>query len=328
VIEVTIRFDVRGPSRHGCVRHARQVRALVRRPGVVTVASGAADITHAQFTDALWGPDIAHAAAAYEAWARTVPRPLMVTLHDLPGGDDDIRRGRRRASGYARVLAESDGVIVSSRHEAERVARLGGPPARVIPLPLPEMDRVEGGGRPEWAGGTPSVGLLGFLYPGKGHDEVIDAASRQSGPLQVVSLGAVSPGHAALHRRLITQATQLGVGLVVTGRLSDRAMRAAVDAVTVPVVANRVVSASASLMAWIGGLRHPLVVDSPFSCELDAAYPGLLTRYRTIAELSHLIDLAVGDPARTRLSQRPDWADIGGAHLDAYADLLSTGRRS
>ena len=59
-----------------------------------------------------------------------MPRPLVVTLHDVPGADPDPARDARRAAGYARVVAACDAVVVSAEHEAAKVARApaGRPP--------------------------------------------------------------------------------------------------------------------------------------------------------------------------------------------------------
>jgi hypothetical protein len=76
-----------------------------------------------QFTDALFGPDVGAAATAFEAWAATARRPLVVTLRDVPGADPDPARDARRARGYGRVADLTDVVVVSAPHEAENLAR-------------------------------------------------------------------------------------------------------------------------------------------------------------------------------------------------------------
>jgi hypothetical protein len=316
-----ILMDGRGPPRHGVARHARILMRLVAEQGHTVVEAGPADLTHAQFTDALWGGDVVTAAAAFGAWAATIPKPLVVTLHDVPGADADARRDRRRGAAYAAVIAACDGVIVSSWHEATKVARLGHAEPAVIELPLPTPVVPGPAAAARWPDG-PTVALMGFLYPGKGHTEVIAAAARCSVRPTVVSLGSVSAGHDALRRQLRGQAGRDGVRLVVTGPLSGAAMARAAATVTVPVMPNRSPSASASLVTWLGCRRRPLVADGAYSRELEARHPGVTEIYRGIDELGERIDRALADPGRTRLDRLPPWPDVGAEHVEEYQRAL------
>ncbi len=299
-----------GPAGHGVVRHAAAVARAAAAHGVETVLA-APDLAHAQFTDALYGPDIARAAAAFEAWAATAPRPLLVTLHDVPGADADPARDAVRGRGYARVVAACDGVVVSAGHEAAKVERLTGHRAAVIGLPVVAPGRR--GPRPAWADRF-TLGVLGFVYPGKGHDTVIDAAGRH--PLQplVVAAGAVSPGHHDLLADLRRRAADRGVELLVTGPLDDADMAAAADAVAVPVVPAPAVSASGSLATWLGCGRRPLVARGEYAVELAARHPGALTLYTDLdAALARAVDTRLAHPAR--------WPDAGAAHAALYRRL-------
>jgi hypothetical protein len=313
---VRVLIDDRGPRRHGVARHARTLARLVAQQGHTVVGAGPADLTHAQFTDALWGGDVVSAAARFGAWAATTPRPLVVTLHDVPGADGDAGRDRRRGAAYASVIAASDSVIVSSWHEATKVAGLGHPDPCVIELPLPAPVPPTAGVGSRWPDG-PTLGLIGFLYPGKGHGEVIAAAARCSERPSVVSLGAVSAGHDALRRQLQHQATRAGVRLLVTGPMSSARMAAAAATVTVPVMPNRSPSASASLLTWVGSRRRPLVADGEYSRELEARHPGIIDIYGGDT-LGERIGRALAQPGRTRLDRLPAWPDIGAAHVVEY----------
>jgi hypothetical protein len=308
---------------HGAVGHAEQVGVLLAAAGAEVVVTGPADVVHAQFTDALWGRDIVAAATAYQRWAASTTAPVVVTLHDVPGGDPDGARDARRAAGYARVVAASDEVIVSSLHEATKVAQLCGRRPRFIELPLPVFPssscaRAEAFA---WAGAT-TLGLLGFLYPGKGHAEAIDVAARQSPVPWVVSLGAVSPGHQALRQELDRHAAAQGVRLVVTGALAESALVAAAASITVPLSPNRLVSASASLLAWIGCRRRPVSASSAYSCEISARHPGQISLYDDVAGLDSLIRAGVAQPERTKLTVVPPWFDVGAQHVEVYRQAL------
>jgi hypothetical protein len=304
-----------GPAGHGVVRHAAAVARAARAHGVRSVCARP-DLTHAQFTDALYGPDIGRAAAAFEAWAATAPRPLLVTLHDVPGADADRARDTARGHGYARVVAACDGVVVSASHEAAKVERLTGRRAAVIGLPV--ITPQARGPRPAWAAGRPTLGVLGFVYPGKGHDMVIDAAGRHPLRPLVVAAGTVSPGHDDLLRDLHRRAAARGVELLVTGPLDDADMAAAADAVTVPVAPAPAVSASGSLATWLGCGRRPLAARGEYAVELDARHPGAVTLY---TELDTAAAHALAHPDSTRIPGPIRWPDAGAAHAALYARL-------
>lgn len=292
-----------GDPGHGVVRHARAVAGLagLAEPSEPSEHDGPPDLVHAHFTDALFGPDVATAASAFATWAADLRRPLVVTLHDVPGADPDPARDARRAAGYRRVIACADAVVVSSRHEAERVRRVAGALARVIPLPLPLP--APPAPAPAWAE-RPSLVVLGFVYPGKGHDLALDLAAGRG--LRVVAAGAVVPGHTA------------PAGVLVTGALTDAELAAAARAATVPFVANPGVSASGSLLAWLAHGRRPVTAAGAYADEV-AADTGALA---PTADLAAALDHAVAYPATTWLDTPPAWPDVGAAHRALYRDVL------
>lgn len=307
-----------GPAGHGVVRHAAAIAELTARHGVRRVDSGA-ELTHAQFTDNLYGPDVAAAADAFVAWSVRAPRPLLVTLHDVPGADPDPARDRRRTAGYARVAAACDAVVVSARHEAAKVARFAGRAAEVIDLPV--LRWPAGGAAPPWAD-RPTLAVLGFVYPGKGHADVIDAAARRPDPPRVVAAGGVSPGHDPLLDGLRGRAARRGVEFVVTGPLSDIELAAAARAVTVPWVANARVSASGTLSTWLGCGRRPLVARGEYALEVARRSPRALRLYQGDEDLDAALGAALADPSVTRLDGRPAWPDAGLAHAALYRASL------
>ncbi len=310
-----VRVLAPGPAGHGVVRHACAVAAATAPRGAVPVYDGPADLTHAQFTDALWGSDIRSAADAFERAASIVRRPLVVTLHDVPGADPDPARDRRRRDGYRRVVAASDVVVVSARHEADKARGLGAAPV-VVPLPLP--DAPPPGPRPSWAD-RPTLGVLGFVYPGKGHGDVIAAAAAHPARPTVVAAGAVADGHAGLAADLAASAAAAGVGWVVTGALSPADLAAAAAAVSVPVVPGRTVSASGSLLAWLAHGRRPLVAHGAYAREIACTAP--LRLYAGDGARDGLVAAALADPSCT-VGPVPDWPDPGPAHLRLYRDAL------
>jgi hypothetical protein len=258
----------------------------------VTAATGPHDLTHAQFTDALYA-DIASAATAFERWAAAAPRPLVVTLHDPPGGYADPRARRAQVAGYRRVAAVCDPVVVSTQHEAVRARAVTDLATMVIALPL--ADPAAPAPAPVWARRS-SVGVLGFLYPRQGHEQVVRAAAG-TGAL-VVAIGAASPGHECLPDELQHLADAVGVKLLVTGPLTDGQLQAAARAVTVPFAAYRTPGASASLATWAAYGRRPVVKAPPHTLELHGANPGSVQ----LAD-----DLAVAIAAGLLSRGRPRW---------------------
>ena len=319
---------VPGPEHHGVVRHGLTVAGLLRDQQVeVTVVrgleqpAGPVDVTHVQFTDALFGPDVGAAADAFVAWAATAARPLVVTLHDVPGADADPLRDARRRLGYARVLASADAAVVSSEHEATG-ARLAHHLHPVV-IPLPVEPLALPGPRPAWAA-TPTVGVLGFLYPGKGHAEALECVAQVARvthrPARVVAIGAVSPGHEPLLHDLYRQADGLGVELHVTGPLSEADLHAAAHAVTVPLAAYRTIGASASLTTWLAAGRRAVATDSAYARELQTRWPNSLLL--PTGGLDQAVAGALEHPWTTWLDKTPARPDVGRAHLELFDRLL------
>ena len=302
---------VPGPDTHGVVRHALSVAAAVgadvrRELGPVQKTY---DVVHVPFTDSLFGRDIAAAAAAFEAWTTTVEPRVVVTLHDVPGADTDAARDARRRAGYLRVAAACDAVIVCSAAEAGRLR------PRPVVVPLPVTPLAPAGPVPAWAG-RPSLGVLGFVYPGKGHEQALAAAAGTGA--QVLALGAVTPGHEPLLELLRQQADALGVTLHVTGPLSEPDLHAAALAVTVPVAAYCTTGASASLRTWTAVGRRPVTTTGAYALELEQAHPGSLW---LTDDLPRTVRCALADPGRTRATpSRP--VDVAAAHLAVYRSVL------
>jgi glycosyltransferase involved in cell wall biosynthesis len=108
------------------------------------------------------------------------------------------------------------------------------------------------------------VAVLGFLYPGKGLEHVIDAAGRvvaRGREVEVVNVGGVSTGHEGLVEELALRARQAGTRFSVTGYVPERDLVHVLHDVDVPVAAHLHVSASGSINTWMadraGWRLHP-----------------------------------------------------------------------
>ena len=199
---------VTGPPEHGVVRCARELASATASPVISELRELASDIpVHIHFTDRLFGRNASAAADAFVAFAQRHRAPVTVTLHDVPQASDghafDIRK-----QCYRRVIDCAAAVVVCSMHERLLLEDYmeGSVDVRVIPLPIDSpmsapdpdttVDRV--------------VGVLGFVYPGKGHEEVLRAMKALDTDVSLLSIGAASPGHEPMVDELTRAATQLG----------------------------------------------------------------------------------------------------------------------
>lgn len=306
------------PGGHGVAVYARDVAAAVRlgHPSVRTIDPDALDAedgraaVHVHFTDRLWGDSPKEAVAAFAALAAR--RPVSVTLHDLPQASDGEQSLRRRRAAYAAVAAAARGVVINSEHEHALLVEEGvwSGPAEIIPLAvalLPDSQRVQPDG---------SIGVLGYFYPGKGHDEAAQAAAA-AGITRMTVLGRASDGHAADLEAFVRRAGDLGVDVEVTGWLDDDEIARRGRAVSVPVIAHRHVSASGSLASWIGWGRRPVAVRNRYMDEMATLRPGTL---QTVDEsgLAAAVRHAVDRPETTwhGLTQVPmSWPEVADAYV-------------
>lgn len=296
-----------GPAQHGVRMHAENLAAHTPHARVLAgplerVRSellGERCAVHLHFTDRIFGPTPAAAAEAVAGIARV--RPVTVTLHDLPQPSNGHAFEARRAC-YARVVEVASAVVVSSSFERELLHRhvpaSRVPDVLVAPLPVdpPERGPWEAARGRAAVGERPTVAMLGFLYPGKGHDRVVEALAGVPLPVDVLALGRASDGHEDLVGELDRAARRAGHTFRATGFLDDAALTRAAQQVNVPVVAPAHVSASGSVGRWISAGRRPLVTPHPFFEELAARAPWALT---LTDDLPGALRRALEDPAGT-----------------------------
>ena len=277
-------------------------------------ASGSIDRVHAHFTDRLWG--VTPEAACSRLLEIAGTRRLSVTLHDLPQPSDGTGFARR-SEAYRRVVDAADTVIVNSGHERALLADVhpDAPPPTVIPLPVLRGDAPV---RPAL---DPVAAVLGYIYPGKGHREVVTAIAEGGIELAFRAFGAPSAGHEQDASDLVRLGRQLGVEVAITGYLTDRQLRTAASTAAVPVVAHQHLSASGSINSWISAGRRPLAIRGRYTEEMAALRPGTLRLIRA-EELAAAIADAVDDPGSTMLgphtSTRPHLDDTASAYVDLW----------
>lgn len=329
---MSVHHLVVGPREHGVTRLALQLAAhdSITRVGRALLPADVSWLltrlppsgTHAHVTDRLFGAAPEQAQGVLSALAAT---GLSVTLHDVPQPSDGAESMRRRAACYAAVARAARRVVVSSEHERQLLqecfALTGSrsphePTVAVIPLPV---DRVT---TPHVRASTqpPDVGVLGFVYPGKGHDDVLAALADLAPDVGLLVLGAASPGHQDVVDALVAAARHQGRRLAVTGYLPDADLNQRLLSVAVPVAAHRHVSASGSINSWLAAGRKPLVARSRYTVELAGRLPGALTLYD---DLPAAVRAALDDPDSTWLHPGvqigPGVAEVAGLYREVLA---------
>lgn len=331
---MTVAYVVAGPERHGVVLHGLRLAqaspglasALVRLPSSSLGQPieggperwGSYERVMVQVTDRLFGVTPQDAAAYLSQVARRTS--LVACLHDLPHPAEGVDRCARRREAYREIAAAADVVVVASDHERMLLSQCGAhatPGADVAVIPLP-LERVDGPHVPhDRQPRLDDIGVLGFLYPGKGIEDVIDAAAtlRDRGRrVGVTNYGPVADGHRHYAEALKVRARRLGIDFTITGYLSVTDLTCALRSTTVPVAAHRHVSASGSIGTWLSSGRRPVVVDGGWSAELAARIPGSVT---LTDDLAGALGRAFDAPPTTWLtdvSLGPSWAEAAVRH--------------
>ncbi len=297
-----------GPDQHGVVRHGAQVADACGHRLVRTAAPGplpaedlaGVDVLHVPFTDRLFAARCEDAATAFEALvapARARGVAVSVTLHDLPAFDDALDTRRRAA--YDRVVRACAGVVVNSRRELELAGRLDehARSLRLVPLPVDRVDPPAVLPAARWSGAGDVV-VLGFLFPDRGYEAVVDALPPGA---DLLALGRPSTGHEDLPDAYAALAAARGRTMRTSGFVEDADLAAELWAAGVPVAPNRRVAASGSIGTWVAHGRRPLVPGTAYTRELTARWPGALRLYDPDepAALRSALTEAFADPQST-----------------------------
>lgn len=323
-----------GPTQNGVVEYARDLASVlqVRHPGATSVVVGGLGEAqaiaeergriHLHVSDRIFGSSAEHSALAVESLARSAA--VTVTLHDLPQVSDGAANLERRSEAYRRIVVAARGCVVGSRHEAELVrAHLGADLPYPVVVPLGVHDRKGATGSPRVATRADDVVIAGYFYPGKGHEEVVDAiaalaATDGARPMRLTGLGAIAGGHERECERLALTAGALGIEFSMTGYLDRAEYHARLVSARVPVAAHQHLSASRSILDWIEAGRRPLVPDTRYTRELAALRPGVVTLYPPGA-LAEAIGRAFAHPESTELEAG---TDLGYSLADAADDYV------
>ena len=339
-----------GPDEHGIPRVARQIAGAAAHLGfagtivhecdpsrlndLVDRLPPATRLLHLHVNDWLFADAQSDAdAAVTELIHRLDDRRirLAVTLHDVPQLSDGHALYQRRSNTYRLIVTSAIGVLVSSEHERVllREALTDAPePADqvaigVIPLPIDPMtppDRVAEAG--EQAPTT--VGIFGYLYPGKGHREVLEELMGMDPPLAVVAVGRASDRHTGLVDELTTVARRNGIDFRCTGYVPDSDLPRTLRRVGIPLAPHTHISASGSINSWIAAGRRPLVPAGRYVAELEQRIPGAVWIYQP-GDLRRNIERAALHPELTwlptGLSVGPTTPMVAGRFLDWLRQL-------
>lgn len=330
-----------GARRHGVVRFglelhealARHTRAaaLVWAPTIAALPrriGAQSSMVHLQFTDRLFGTTPAAAMSAFSAFAGEVTglgAKLTVTLHDLPQPSDG-ESYTARVQAYQTVASLSDRVVVCSEHERDLMRENGIEHADIRVVPLPITKSAEIGAIPS-DGQSLTLGVFGFVYPGKGYEDVIAGAEGLPSSVELRVLGAASPGHEALITDLQRLAARSRRPVRVTGHIDEPDLLPALRAITVPIIAHRRFSASGSLNSWLAAGRRPLAPLTRYTAEVERRNPGCLNLFPdNPAGLRAAIHDALACPASTWLTGGTALQPSPSEAAAAYAEILQAGR--
>lgn len=320
-----------GFETHGVVRYAMAVHdALVARgmpcslavaapTGPVPSSLAECSLVHIHVTDRLFGADPGEALQNLRLLAESIGGPMSLTLHDIPQPSDGAVMPRR-ADFYRGAIASADGVIVSSEHEARLLREFVDPGANPEVVPL-MIDAPRGDADPP-AVPTNTVGILGFLYPGKGHIDTVNAMVDLPPAVKIVALGTASPGHEDLVDELRAVASNQGRNFEITGFLDDDELHRRMREITVPVAYHRHMSASGSINTWISARRRPLVPRSDYVVELERRSPGVVCVHDDNEDaLRDAIVAGLTNPLETWIDQEVRPVPSPGDVAEAYSAL-------
>lgn len=256
---------------------------------------------HITFTDHLFGPD---ADVAVDTVLEMVAgHPFSVSFHDVPQPEEGQARFERRSRAYQRLAAAADLAVTNSQHEASFFT---SSTIAVIPLPLPAAPDISNQ-KPE----PGTIGILGFIYPGKGHDTIAQITELND-DFTLRALGGYSPGHENMELP----------GVEVTGYLPEHQLWEEIAKIAIPVCVHRHFSASGSLMRWLAAGRRVLISDSNYAREVAQDYPEQIV---LVSDWAAALTAANQDES---FSERVDkqhhwgWPEVATAWQDLWSDAF------
>lgn len=316
-----------GPTEHGVVTYALQLsHALEVEPlrfdswrdlEAALPLKLESPSVHVCFTDHLFGDTPAQAVQLMHRLGKQFF--LSISFHDVPQPQEGEERFATRARAYAELGERADVLVVNSEHEAaffrEHCYKAVYP--LVLPLPLPAVHTQTAASAPLLNAQPLEISIMGFLYPGKGHQELLESLSGLNA--NVRALGKLSDGHDWLLESLETTAQDAGVGFEVTGYLNEPELEEQMLRTQIPVCAHRHFSASGSLMKWISLGRRVLVSDNTYSRELAKIWGDFITLVPDDNWALAIQNLPADFSQRLDAPINWTWADVAQGYATAWA---------
>ena len=249
-------------------------RSTVLPSGTEVSGTVGHDAVHVHVTDRIVESDPARWAQLLHA-VRVAGVALVVTLHDLPQRAEGSDRYQRRAVAARSIASLAHLVCVSSEHERQCAAAIGIP-ASTVPHPIFAPSTTITTGTLQRR--RRSLTVAGFVHPGKGVLELVDAIGCVGGTeldgwhLRLV--GDVVPRHRDHLHDIVSSCRRNGLPVVHTGPVDDRRWLQELTSAGVAICSHRHMSASGSVLSWIAAGRRPLVSDTAFARELEAERAG------------------------------------------------------
>jgi glycosyltransferase involved in cell wall biosynthesis len=291
-------------------RLRRPLKALEYAPSVVRLLArlrrGHADVVHVE-----WLPGVARDLI----WARRLPRPRILTAHNvLPHeGEPDVDERRRLYSAFDRV-------VVHTQRGVEQLEDFGVPTEHVVRIPHGTFDGpVE-----------PPVGrtllFFGLIRRYKGLDVLVRALSDVAGARLVVAgdpLEPVEPIRRLAHEVGVADRIDWRLGYLPQSEI-ETLMRDA----TIAVFPYRGGESASGALATALGHGRPVVVTETLGETVREYGAGAVVPRDDPAALAKAINELLDDPTEAfrgtaRARQALSWSAIAEAHERLYADLLA-----
>ncbi|HEV2901875.1 MAG TPA: glycosyltransferase [Gaiellaceae bacterium] len=272
-------------------------------------------------------PDVVHAqwlplGRRDLVWARRLPRPRVLTAHNVLPHSGEADAEERRA-----LYGAFDRIVVHTRGGAEQLAEFGVPAQRVVRIPHGTFH-----GPPAWAVEPPTGRTLlffGLIRRYKGLDVLVRALAEVPDAQLVVAGDPLDPVEP-----LRALAGELGVADRIEWRLGylpqeevERLMRQA----TLAVFPYRGGESASGALATALGHGRPAVVSDVLG-EVVAEYgAGAVVPREDAGALAAAIRELLDDPAALERAYRGtedarralSWDAIAEAHEQLYSDLLA-----
>jgi glycosyltransferase involved in cell wall biosynthesis len=295
-------------------RFRRPLKALEYGPSVVRL------LTHLRRA----GPHVVNvqwlpAGARDLLWARRLPRPRILTAHNVLPHEGDANPEQRR-----RLYEAFDTVVVHTREGVEEVVRFGVSRERVVRIPHGTFNGpIE-----------PPTGRIllffGLIRRYKGLDVLVEALP-QIRAARLVVAGDPVDSIAGIR----ASAERLGVGDRIDWRLGylpSEEVESLMREATVTVFPYRSGESASGALATALGHGRPAVVTDVLAETVKEYGAGLVVQPNSPASLARAVNTMLDDPdllretfqGTARARRALSWDGIAQAHERLYSDLLAT----